>query len=79
MNNQQDLISPEIKNSNLSFGDNLDSHLLPLHVSLLGLGGASIPEMPLPNLFTKLVFGEELLGETKTLIQSQLNLAPFRD
>lgn len=73
------IINQVSQNTNLSFWNNLDSHLLALQFSLLRLGRASIPKMPTPNLFSKLVLCEELLREAEALVQSLFNLAALRD
>lgn len=65
--------------TDLRFGDNLDSHILPLQAPFSPLGRASITEMAAPHLFAKLIMSYKLLQEPEILIQRNLTFISFRD
>lgn len=64
-----------VYSTNLSFGDNLYSHLLILHLPLFAPGPTSMPKMPSPHLLPQFILGREIFRIPKALIQRPL--APF--
>ena len=63
----------------LGLGNDLDGDALALVLALLGLGGAGVSKVTAAGLLAELVLGEEVLGETESLVQAQLRLAALED
>lgn len=58
----------------LGFGDDLNGQRLVLELAFLASTGASMTEMPSPDLFPKLILSSEILAIPKALIQRLFRL-----
>lgn len=61
--------------THLSFRDDLHGHCLPLELSFLYCGRASMPKVPPPDLLPQFVLGAKILPKPEILVQRPLDLS----